>query len=231
MNDTQDGEDVSPAPQTRWPHKRKEDPRLGAFLQELKEHRAKVAAAEPNDEEMERLVSLVYQSKERNLPLPDDLSEAETFEERVRATAKWLLATTRVSQQRLAELLGTRQPAVSHMLSGRSYGLTTTEVWAIEVLADVHGVDLRDGPLCPTREPRGGRHSSARHDAGGIRGDRGRVRALESRASGEKELEQMEEESFDRFWEAIVDRDTRREPLPTRSRKVQREQKEGFGQW
>ena len=94
-----------------------------------------------------------------------------------------------------------RQPAVSHMLSGRSYGLTTTEVWAIEMLADV---------------PRGWIYRMVRYvlpeslEEVVIRqpGMTPEVfaalvaafRALESRASGVREFEQMEEESFDRFW-------------------------------
>ena len=61
---------------------------------------------------------------------------AET-EDDLRAIARGLLAQANVSQRRLAEFMGVSQSSVSHMLTDRSYGLTTTEVYFIELLAQV----------------------------------------------------------------------------------------------
>ena len=87
------------------------------------------------------------------------------------------------------------------MLSGRSYGLTTTEVWAIEMLADVPrggftGWSVMSYPKASKRVVIRQPGMTPEVFAAVVAA----FRALESRASGAREFEQMEEESFDRFW-------------------------------
>ena len=197
MTETRDGTDASRPGLSPPLH-----PTLRAYLEELARHRAKVAAAAAlTDEEKDRLNSFIYALKEAGLPLPVDLSEAEGFESAIRTAAKFLLASSRVPQARVAELLGVSQSSISHALSDRSYGLTTTEVWAIEALTEARRGMVYE--LARYVVPRSVEESLA--DVPGMTPEAfepivAAIHAVESRASREKELEQKKEESFDRFW-------------------------------
>ena len=61
----------------------------------------------------------------------------ENVEARIRGGAKGLLAEAGISQTALAQEMEGSQSTVSHMLTDRSYGLTTTEVCFIEALCQV----------------------------------------------------------------------------------------------
>jgi hypothetical protein len=62
---------------------------------------------------------------------------AELKESQLRAAARGLMAQSRLSQKVLAGNMETSQSSVSHMLTDRSYGLTSTEVSMIEATCQV----------------------------------------------------------------------------------------------
>jgi hypothetical protein len=59
------------------------------------------------------------------------------IEDRIRSTARGLLAQCGVSQDELGKGMGVSQSAVSNMLGRRSYGMTATETWAVEKACNV----------------------------------------------------------------------------------------------
>lgn len=64
-------------------------------------------------------------------------ANVKDFDDRVRDVARGILASARISQATLAAALEVSQSSVSHMLTDRSYGLTTGEIGMIEILAKV----------------------------------------------------------------------------------------------
>jgi hypothetical protein len=62
---------------------------------------------------------------------------AQLKEDQLRAAARGFMAQARLSQKVLAETMETSQSTVSHMLTDRTYGLTSTEVSIIEAVCQV----------------------------------------------------------------------------------------------
>jgi predicted XRE-type DNA-binding protein len=76
--------------------------------------------------------------RERPRQASEEFREAvEAVETKLRNSARGLLAEHGVSQAVLAVALEISQSSVSHMLTDRTYGLTTTELRMIEALCKV----------------------------------------------------------------------------------------------
>jgi hypothetical protein len=67
-------------------------------------------------------------------PAQSVIARVDRAEAALRVAAKELMSQAAVTQAGLAEAMGVSQPAVSHMLGNRTYGLTVSEIIWIETV-------------------------------------------------------------------------------------------------